>query len=382
MTVRILESIDALPGASWDRVAGTDNPFLSHAFLAALERHGCLGPFGWHPRHVVIEGPGGALRGAVPFYLKENSYGEFVFDWDWAEAYQRAGRPYYPKGVVGVPYTPATGPRILLADPTDEAAADLLVEAVHALAAELRLSSVHWNFLDDTDRARLARAGLLARTGCQYHWQRRGESAFDDLLAGFSSSKRKKVRQERRRAGASGLAFATVHGDEASAADWDAFHALYLGLFERKWGIPTLSRDFFADIGAALGRRVVLQLAHAPGERGDPVAAALSLRGTTTLYGRHWGCRRHVDGLHFELCYYRGLDYCLAHGLERFEPGAQGEHKIARGFLPTLTHSAHWIADPRFRAALGDHLARERRAVARQAELLAGHSPYREAAAD
>lgn len=376
MPIRILESLDAVPASAWDGLAAASNPFVSHAFLAALEHHDCLQPFGWQPRHVTLWDDHGALRGAVPLYLKENSYGEFVFDWEWAEAYQRAGLRYYPKGVVGVPYTPATGPRLLLADPDDEAGATELITAVHAFAAAQGLSSVHWNFTDARDSARLDAGGLLPRTGWQYHWRHRGERDFADLLAAFTRDKRKKVRQERRRAAAAGLRFETLHGDAAGPADWDAFHALYVGLYQRKWGVPTLSRGFFAEIGRTLGRRVVLQLAR---EAADDavVAAALFLRSDTTLYGRHWGCRRNVAGLHFELCYYRGLEYCLAHGLTRFEPGAQGEYKIARGFLPSATRSAHWIADPRFRAALGDHLARETRAVQRQIAAFADHSPYR-----
>ncbi len=376
MAVRIHNSLDDLPATAWDRLGGERDPFVSHAFLAALERHACLAPFGWHPRHVTLHDADGSLRGAVPFYVKENSYGEFVFDWEWAEAYQRAGLDYYPKGVVGVPYTPATGPRLLLADPEDDAGARQLIDAVHGLARELDLSSVHWNFLEPRDGERLRAAGLLPRTGWQYHWEHRGEADFDALLMGFTRDKRKKIRQERRRAAASGLHFETVHGDAASAGDWAAFHALYLRLFERKWGMPTLSQGFFAELGARLGQRVVLQLARAAD--GAMVAAALFLRGDRTLYGRHWGCRETVDGLHFELCYYRGLEYCLAHGLQRFEPGAQGEYKIARGFLPNLTRSAHWIADDRFRTALGEHLARERRAVRHQVDMLATHTPYRD----
>ena len=375
MAVRIHNSLESIPAAAWDRMGGDRDPFVSHAFLAALERHACLEPFGWHPRHVTLHAADGTLRGAVPFYLKENSYGEFVFDWEWADAYQRAGLAYYPKGVVGVPYTPATGPRLLLADPADDAGARELIDAVHGLAGELGLSSVHWNFLEPDDGGRLEAAGLLPRTGWQYHWEHRGEADFDALLMNFTRDKRKKIRQERRRAAASGLRFETLHGDAASAGDWTAFHALYLHLFERKWGMPTLSRDFFAEIGTRLGRRVVLQLARAPD--GTLVAAALFLRGEQTLYGRHWGCRESIDGLHFELCYYRGLEYCLAHGLKRFEPGAQGEYKIARGFLPTLTRSAHWIADARFRTALDDHLARERHGVRHQMDMLAAHTPYR-----
>jgi len=373
MTLRTVTALDTLDPAEWNRLAG-DDPFLSHAFLAGLERHGCLEPFGWYPHHVTLWSPEGRLRGAVPFYIKDNSYGEFVFDWDWAEAYQRAGLDYYPKGVVGVPYTPATGARLLLADADDESAAERLIDAVHAQAEQLQLSSVHWNFLVERDAQRLERRGLLPRLGCQYHWQRRDERTFDDLLAGFTSSKRKKIRRERRQAALHGLRIEVLRGDQASEADWSAFHDLYEGLYERKWGVPTLSRDFFVDSGRQLGDRVLLLLAH-DGDR--TVAAAHCLSSATTLYGRHWGCRGRYEGLHFELCYYQGLEHCLENGLERFEPGAQGEHKIARGFLPVLTRSAHWVADSRFRRILGDHVRREAHAVSAQAEALAAHSPYR-----
>jgi len=377
--VRILTSLAGVDPGAWDRLGGNDDPFLSHAFLHALQQHGCLEPYGWTPRFVSLWSAGNELMGAVPLYLKSNSYGEFVFDWDWAEAWERAGLPYYPKGVVGIPYTPATGRRLLLADPDDEATATRLITAVGELATQLGLSSVHWNFTDAVDSARLERAGLLPRRGCQYHWQRRGESDFDDLLAAFSSVKRKKIRQERRKAAAAGLTIVTLHGDEARPADWAAFHAMYVELFDRKWGTPTLSEDFFAAIGRQLGRRVLLIQAR-DGDR--VVANALCLVGSTTLYGRHWGCIEQHPGLHFELCYYHGLEYCLAHGLQRFEPGAQGEHKIARGFLPSLTHSAHWIADPRFRVAVSDFVASEARAIDRQIELLTTHSPYRREAGD
>ncbi|HEY5719403.1 MAG TPA: peptidogalycan biosysnthesis protein, partial [Gammaproteobacteria bacterium] len=274
MTLRFVDSLADVPAADWDRLAG-DDPFLSHAFLAALERHDCLLPFGWQPQHATLWDAGGRLRGAVPFYLKQNSYGEFVFDWDWAEAYQRAGLAYYPKGVVGIPYTPATGARILLAERDDEQAAALLVDAVHRRAAELGLSSVHWNFLDGRDAQRLEQAGLLPRRGCQYHWEHRGERDFDQLLAGFTSAKRKKIRHERRVVADSGITIEQRCGRTATAADWDAFHALYLELFERKWGMPTLSREFFAAVGAGLGERVLLLLAR---EGDETLAAALSLR--------------------------------------------------------------------------------------------------------
>lgn len=375
MELRIVDALDDLPAADWDRLAGDANPFLSHAFLAALERHGCVGEhFGWRPRHLALYDDG-RLIGAVPLYLKDNSYGELVFDFAWADAYRRAGLRYYPKAVVAIPYTPATGPRLLL-DPTADAerAADLLTGAAVALCGELGLSSLHWLFTDAADTERLRARGFLPRRGVQFHWHNPGYRDFDDFLDGFTAEKRKKLRRERRRVAEAGIELRIVHGHEADDALWRTVHAFYASTFERKSGIATLSLDFFREIGRTMGDRVVLVVAYADDR---PVACAINLRGRQALYGRHWGCAAAYHSLHFEACYYQGIDYCIRHGLTLFEPGAQGEHKISRGFVPVSTWSAHWIADDRFRTAIADFLQREDRAMRDYVDDLRGHIPYR-----
>ncbi|MBZ0071028.1 MAG: GNAT family N-acetyltransferase [Thiohalobacteraceae bacterium] len=375
MPLRIVDALDDIPAADWDRLAGDANPFLSHAFLAALEHHDCVGErFGWYPRHLTLY-DAERLIGAVPLYLKDNSYGELVFDFAWADAYRRAGLRYYPKAVAAIPYTPATGPRLLL-DPTadTERAADLLTGAAVELCRELELSSLHWLFTDAADTARLQARGFLLRRGVQFHWHNPGYRDFDDFLSGFTAAKRKKLKRERRRVSDAGIELRVVHGHEADAALWRTVHGFYTSTFDRKSGIATLSLDFFREIGRTLGDRIVLVIAYV-GDR--PVACAINLRGRQALYGRHWGCLADYHSLHFEACYYQGIDYCIRHGLTLFEPGAQGEHKISRGFVPVSTWSAHWIADDRFRASIADFLQREDRAMRDYIDELREHLPYR-----
>ena len=375
MPLRIVDALDDIPAADWDRLAGDANPFLSHAFLAALEHHDCVGErFGWYPRHLTLY-DAERLIGVVPLYLKDNSYGELVFDFAWADAYRRAGLRYYPKAVAAIPYTPATGPRLLL-DPTadTERAADLLTGAAVELCRELELSSLHWLFTDAADTARLQARGFLLRRGVQFHWHNPGYRDFDDFLSGFTAAKRKKLKRERRRVSDAGIELRVVHGHEADAALWRTVHGFYTSTFDRKSGIATLSLDFFREIGRTLGDRIVLVIAYV-GDR--PVACAINLRGRQALYGRHWGCLADYHSLHFEACYYQGIDYCIRHGLTLFEPGAQGEHKISRGFMPVSTWSAHWIADDRFRASIADFLQREDRAMRDYIDELREHLPYR-----
>lgn len=375
MPLRIVDALDDIPAADWDRLVGDANPFLSHAFLAALEHHDCVGErFGWYPRHLTLY-DAERLIGAVPLYLKDNSYGELVFDFAWADAYRRAGLRYYPKAFAAIPYTPATGPRLLL-DPTadTERAADLLTGAAVELCRELELSSLHWLFTDAADTARLQARGFLLRRGVQFHWHNPGYRDFDDFLSGFTAAKRKKLKRERRRVSDAGIELRVVHGHEADAALWRTVHGFYTSTFDRKSGIATLSLDFFREIGRTLGDRIVLVIAYV-GDR--PVACAINLRGRQALYGRHWGCLADYHSLHFEACYYQGIDYCIRHGLTLFEPGAQGEHKISRGFVPVSTWSAHWIADDRFRASIADFLQREDRAMRDYIDELREHLPYR-----
>jgi hypothetical protein len=372
-----LDALADLPAGQWNHLVPDRNPFLSHEFLVALERCHCVGRrSGWLPRHILCR-ENGELLAAVPMYLKDNSYGEFVFDWGWADAYQRHGLAYYPKLVSAIPYTPATGPRFLVAPEAVGRRRDLVRACVEHALEDARLhdfSSVHWLFTTPEDTADLLETGSLRRLGCQFHWSNAGYRDFDDFLATLTAKKRKNIRRERRLVEESGLELELLPGDRVSAEQWRCFHRFYCDTFQRLGGIPTLTRPFFEEIGRTLGDRVLLALAR-QGIR--YVAGALSLRSDHTLYGRHWGCGAEYDSLHFELCYYQGLDYCIRHGLQRFEPGAQGEHKITRGFLPTLTESAHWIAHPQFRRAIADFLARETPAVSRYAEELGTHSPYR-----
>ncbi|MEJ2643594.1 MAG: GNAT family N-acetyltransferase [Gammaproteobacteria bacterium] len=381
MKLRQLECIDDIPAEQWNRLAGDANPFLRHEFLAALEHNGCVGEtYGWLPRHLLVLDDNSSPVGAMPLYAKDNSYGEFVFDWAWADAYERAGIPYYPKLVCAVPYTPATGTRLLVApeDPHADEIRNLLGAHAREYALRSGMSSLHWLFPDAADTGTLAEQGLLLRMGCQFHWENAGYRDFDDFLERFNAQKRKKVRRERKRVTEAGVELEVVHGHEASDEQWRTAHHYYHSTFEKKWGYPTLNLGFFREIGRTMGDRVVLVFAY---HDGRPVAGAINLRGRDTLYGRHWGCDARFHSLHFEACYYQGIDYCIRTGLQRFEPGAQGEHKISRGFLPTATWSAHWIADARFRQAIGDFLRRETVAMEQYMEELADHAPYKAAPA-
>ncbi|HHJ15548.1 MAG TPA: N-acetyltransferase [Gammaproteobacteria bacterium] len=376
MKLSIADSIATVSTDQWNAVAGTGNPFLRHEFLAALERNDCVGEhYGWLPRHLLARDDTGQLVGAVPLYLKDNSYGEFVFDNAWADAYQRAGLAYFPKAVAAIPYTPATGPRILTA-PGDQgdAAAAQLIQLAQEWATSENLSSLHWLFTDSTDTQRLEQAGLLLRLGCQFHWRNAGYRDFDDYLSGFSSRKRKKVRRERRYVREAGIAISVVHGHQATAAELEVMYGFYHSTFEKKWGYPTLSLGFFREIATSMGEQLVFIIAR-KGQR--VVAGAICLRGDDALYGRHWGCCEEYHSLHFEVCYYQGIDYCIEHGLSLFEPGAQGEHKISRGFLPTPTWSAHWIQHDGFRDIIARHLVQETRTMRDYIDELSGRSPFR-----
>jgi hypothetical protein len=369
-----IDTLAALPAGQWNALNLGGDPFLRHEFLAALERHGAAGPqYGWRPAHLAAFDETG-LRGAVPAYIKTNSYGEFVFDFAWAEAHERLGLAYYPKFVIGVPYTPATGPRLLLADRNDRATAHALVEATIERAHAHRLSSVHWLFPDAHDQDFLREAGWLMRKGCQFHWANRGYRDFEDYLATLRADRRKKMRQERRRALESGCNLVVRHGPEIGAELWDHFHRFYAATFRRRGGAATLSRDFFGDVARTLGNRLLVISAE---RAGRPVGAAIFYRSDDCLYGRHWGCDEHHPGLHFEVCYHQGIEYCIKHGLARFEPGAQGEHKVWRGFAPASTWSAHWIAHPGMRRAIARHLALEEEAMADYADDISAHLPFK-----
>ncbi len=374
--LRVHSAIDQLAATDWNRLAGDDLPHLRHEFLAAMERHGCVGErFGWLPRHLGLYDQSEQLVAAAPGYLKFNSYGEFVFDWAWADAYRRAGLAYYPKLVIASPYTPATGQRILTGAASNRAElAAALVQGSLEVAKELGASGVHWLFSSEQEAGWMRAEGLMPRLGCQFHWQSQGEADFEALLAGFSAEKRKKIKRERRRVAEAGVRIRRLAGSEASAEEWAIFHRLYEDTFDKRGGIPTLSLPFFREIGARMGENTLLILAE---HGGEIVAAAFCLVGAHTLYGRHWGCSQAFHSLHFEACYYQGLEHCIAQGLTGFEPGAQGEHKVARGFLPTRTWSAHWLAEPGFRAPITRFLAHEIEAVEDYIGEMSAHSPYR-----
>ena len=392
--VDVLAAIDEVDPAEWDAcaglgagdlsAAGTGNPFTAHGFLSALEDSGsAAADTGWLPRHLVVRDDGGRLVAAAPLYLKSHSYGEYVFDWGWAEAYQRAGGRYYPKLVCTVPFTPVTGRRLLVrpdaAAPLAGELADALADAMATLAERLGASSVHVNFSTEPEWRRLGERGYLRRQGQQFHWRNDGYRDFDDFLSRLASRKRKAIRKERRVVAAYGLDIRALSGVDITEDHWDAFYRFYRATSDNKWGPSYLTRDFFSLLGERLGPRVVLVFAR--DAAGEPIAGALNLVGGDVLYGRNWGTSKgaaaRYEFLHFEACYYQAIDYAIAHGLKRVEAGAQGPHKLQRGYLPTATHSAHWIADPALRAAIERFLASERRDVAFEMQLHAAHSPFR-----
>jgi len=375
LRLRIIERIADIDAAAWNALGAAPYPFLRHEFLAALEAEDCLGErYGWLPRHLSLWDSDNRLIGAAPLYLKFNSYGEFVFDWAWADAYERNGLKYYPKLVSASPYTPATGPKLLVHADAPAETHQLLMSAGLELARQMEVSSLHWLFTTPQETDVLETGGLLRRIGCQFHWQNQGYEDFDGFLATLTSAKRKNIRKERRRVAEAGVRFRLLDGKTASPGDWTEFHTLYESTFHRRGGIPTLSLGFFQAIAETMPEGVLLIMAE---HAGRVVAAAFCLVGDDTLYGRHWGCHEHFDMLHFEACYYQGLDYCIRHRLARFEPGAQGEHKIARGFLPAQTLSAHWLADTRFADAVARHLDYERDGMHEYIREMKGRSPYR-----
>jgi len=373
---RIVGGIDAIDAADWDALAGTDNPFASHAFLAALEASGSASAeAGWTPHHLLIENAAGRPVAAAPMYLKAHSYGEYVFDHGWAAAFERAGGRYYPKLQVAVPFSPVAGPRLLVGDgPTRAGLREALIETLTEIARRTGVSSLHVAFCTEDEWRALGAAGFLRRTGRQFHWTNQGYASFDDFLGALASRKRKTLRRERRLAMNDGIAIETLVGDDIKPRHWDAFFAAYTATSDRKWGFPYLTRAFFDHLCSGLGDRVVLMLAS---HDGRAVAGALNLRGATTLYGRNWGCLEHHPFLHFELCYYRAIDFAIAHGLARVEAGAQGEHKIARGYLPEITYSAHWIAHEGLRDAVARFLDAERRDIETEVKILADFAPFR-----
>ncbi|GAA0888846.1 GNAT family N-acetyltransferase [Rhodanobacter soli] len=377
MHIRFHAAIAELPAAEWDALRADANPFVSHAFLDALERSGCIRPdWGWQAHHVGLY-EDGRLRAAAPLYLKGNSHGEFVFDWSWASAWQRAGGEYYPKLLNGVPYSPVPGPRLLAGNHVRTPSLQReLVEAMRREAERLGLSSVHANFLQPAELAAfdddVPDQGWLARSDVQFHWHNHGYRHFPDFLAALNHKKRKNILHERRQVAASGLAIEWRSGDTLDDDEWQRVHALYEATFDMKGNHAALTAAFFRRLGT-LGSTAQLALAR---DGAAIVAMALFVQSSNVLYGRYWGASVDVPGLHFELCYYRGIEHAIAHQLDRFEPGAQGEHKLARGFLPVRTHSRHYLVNPDFRAAVAKALASEAEAVDAYAAGLRSHSPY------
>jgi hypothetical protein len=371
---RIHAHIDALPRREWNALAGTNIPFLRHEFLGALEHAGCVGAHtGWEPRYFTLCDAAG-LAAAVPAYVKTNSYGEFVFDFAWAQAYARAGGRYYPKLTIAVPFTPASGPRFLLRPDVDRAFARRLLQDVQAYATEHALSSIHALFLDDAARALCKASGWLLRRDCQFHWTNRGYGSFEDYLKTFTAEKRKKVRRERRRVAEDGIHFETRLGPDLDKRLLDQVYALHRDTFWRHGHEPYLSRAFFGEIAETLGDAFMVKVAM---RARAPVAVAVFFWCPQALFGRYWGAAADFHSLHFEACYHQGIEFCIERGIERFEPGTQGEHKVSRGFEPALTWSAHFIRDARFRAAIGAYLEREGESVDEYAAAVQAHVPYR-----
>ena len=374
MKVTVHDSIAGISAGDWNELAGSDYPFLRHEFLNLAEETHCVAPAqGWAPRHLTI-GKKGQLRAAMPLYEKSHSWGEFVFDWAWARAYEQAGLSYYPKLVSAAPFTPAPSRRLLLAEPDDTEAAHALIAAAIALAGESECSSFHILFPTVEEVPLLESAGLLIRKDCQFHWHNRGYKSFDDFLATFTAAKRKKAKRDRRRAEENGIKFRRVKGKEMNAAAWSVVYALISRTFMRRGSLPYFNEVFFKSISEQLPENILVIIAE---KESTPVAAAVFFESDRVLYGRYWGSDGHYDALHFETCYYQGIDYCIDTGKQVFEPGTQGEHKISRGFSPETTWSAHWLAHPEFADAISRYLDEEARHVDRYMDAVDSRSPYK-----
>jgi uncharacterized protein len=375
ITLSVHGAIGEIAADAWDACAGDVNPTVSHVFLKALEDSGSASArAGWAPQHLAFADRGGRLLGAVPMYLKSHSYGEYVFDWGWADAYERSGGRYYPKLLCAVPFTPVPGPRLLVAPGAPNATKSHLIAGMVELARQRKLSSLHVNFPETEEFEAFAAAGFLPRVGQQFHWTNNGYRDFDDYLAALTSRKRKAVKKERREALAGGIEIDLVTGSDLTERVWDAFYRLYLGTTDRKWGSSYLTRRFFSMLGERMPDKVVLFMAR---RGGDYIAGAFNILGRDTIYGRNWGAHREYRFLHFECCYYQAIEFACRHGLKRVEAGAQGPHKLQRGYLPTPTYSAHWIPDPSFRRAVAAFVSREREMVEQKIEQLAEYSPFR-----
>jgi uncharacterized protein len=375
IAVRVHAAISEIPAAAWDACAGDRNPTVGHAFLSACEDSGsATARSGWSPQHLSLADERGVPVGVVPLYAKSHSYGEYIFDHSWADAYHRAGGRYYPKLLCAVPFTPVPGPRLLLRPDAPEAARDQLIAGMVSLAERRQVSSLHINFTEEKDAAAFREAGFLERLGQQFHWTNAGYRDFEDYLSALNARKRKAVKKERREALAPGLEIDVLTGADLQPKHWDAFFEFYMATTDRKWGSAYLNRRFFALIGERMPEKIVLIMAR----RGSKyVAGAFNILGRDTIYGRNWGSYGEYKFLHFECCYYQAIDFAIRQGLQRVEAGAQGPHKIQRGYLPVATRSAHYLPDPGFARAVAQYLQRERDMVARNIDGLAEFSPFR-----
>ncbi len=374
MKVTVHDSMSDIAREDWNSLAGNDYPFLRHQFLQLAEETGCVAPEnGWSPRHLTIS-DGAKLRAAMPLYEKSHSWGEFVFDWAWANAYDQAGLHYYPKLVSAVPFTPAPSTRLLLREPDDAEAAAGLLQAGVSLAAETQCSSLHILFPSCADLPHLETAGLLIRKDCQFHWHNNNYRSFDDFLATFTSVKRKKARRDRRRVAESGIEFRRIKGAQIDAETWSVVYRLISRTFMLRGAMPYYNEAFFRGISEQIPEGILIVLAEIDSRA---VAAAVFFESDDRLYGRYWGSDGHYDSLHFETCYYQGIDYCIESGKQVFEPGTQGEHKISRGFSPVPTWSAHWLAHPQFSNAIEEYLDEEGKHVDRYIEAVDAHTPYK-----
>ena len=376
LSVRAVQSLSEIDEATWQRFANLEgsprDPFLSYTFLNALEQSGSVSAdVGWLPYHLVLEDEAKQPLGVMPLYLKGHSQGEYIFDYSWADAFERAGGRYYPKMLSAIPFTPATGRRLLVASSEHESA---LVSGAAQIASEMNISSVHLNFLDQAAWRRRGDEGWLLRTHKQYHWQNQGYKTFDDFLDCLSSKKRKNIRRERRDALANDLEIQRLTGAEITEAHWDAFYQFYIDTGSRKWGSAYLTRSFFSLVGAAIAEDILLVMVRRDGRY---VAGAINFIGGDCLFGRNWGCIEHHPFLHFEVCYYQAIEFAIEHGLSRVEAGAQGEHKLARGYMPSHTYSAHWIVHDGFRDAVGRYLEEERTHIAEEIDYLEQFSPFK-----
>ncbi len=373
VTLNTLADVD--PG-EWNALLPDSNPFLRHEFLHGLEIYNCVGKHvGWLPQYFLVKDETGHLLGAMPAYLKHNSFGEFVFDWSWAAAYENRGMDYYPKLVSSIPFTPVTGPRLLLAHNTDQRKISrLLIKSTLDFVEEHKLSSAHWLFVSNTDKTFFETEGLLKRLNYQYHWCNQNYESFDHYLSFFRSRNRKKTRREREHVTDAGISTRVLHGHDMSEALCETVYGFYQSTFLKKGNYPALTLDFFKTMANTMGQNMVVVLAE---HHGDCIAGAINFRSDDTLYGRYWGCTQEFNSLHFEVCFYKGIEYCIDQQLQYFEPGAQGEHKITRGFLPVETWSTHWIGDGAFRTAIAGFLQHEQTALRQHRPKLDDMSPFR-----